>query len=55
MSAVQWLQSLASIVVGKAGGRADMAQGGGTDVDQINTLIDQATVTLEKTITEGMS
>ena len=53
VSAVQWLQSLASIVDGKAGGRTDMAQGGGTDVSQITTLIDQATTALEKTLTEG--
>lgn len=52
VSAHQWIQPLAPVVNGKAGGRADMAQGGGSAVDKIDTLLQQAAATLQQHIEE---
>ena len=50
VSAHRWIQPLAPLVGGKAGGRADMAQGGGSAVDKIDALIEEALTALKQQI-----
>jgi alanyl-tRNA synthetase len=47
------LKELAPIVGGKGGGKADLAQGGGTEIGKVNELLANAEGALSKAIAES--